>query len=932
MTNKTKTNKRKEKAYLRITLIIIILSLIFRIAYATPQIQLISQTNPIEYGEIQTITLNITNNETNTSIKQAIIQFDGINHTLQKENPYYTYSWVSLKKGTNTYKIYATDTRNKTQTYTSTFTVQDTKPPTITETQPQGKINYNLVELKAVTNENSTCKYDEVDVSYDSMYYALSGTGLSHTTLRSLSNGEHLFYVRCKDQENNIGQSQTISFTIDTLPPTISGITPTGTVNKEEATLRFNTNEIATCKWGINNEEYDNLDNQFQTTGATIHEQPLYLAQGINTYYLSCKDQIGNKNPTIVLNIELNLPPSATIKISKEDDYKVLRYGTYEISLLASESLSQTPTLKLIYNNKIINIPLEGSSKSWGGYLIIPENAGEHIGEFSYLGTDNKGTTGTEITSGKLAIIDTIPPAKPDSLRLANENNKIKLSWAYEGEDTDHFNIYRSTTGNTGKSNLKTTTQETTYQDADVTNKIGYFYRISAVDEAGNEGELSEEEFIMTEYQNTTTQFLQDPTLLAIINTKISQTEKTVQNLEVKITELEETTDQDLLQIINEQKLVNQLEETKNKIQNLIGELKTYRETKITKDELDAKIRIIDTKIEEYKKDIIKEVKVRSKVQNEQVLEENILQEAINEYLKNKALTEEQKEEYDTRTKTLQKEIRVLQELISYEIEYEYKESQRIISIKETILSSKDLSGILLQEYIPKEVLKISDITFIIQPDNINSLGVVWLLKDLENTEVSYTTINEKTLNQLQAIRTILLYDIDEFLSKISEEANITNKVTGETISEKKQGFSLTKHLLMPLGILVIIVLLIYYFVFLKTENMYENEIVTRLDEQERKALKDIKIPEIKKDHTSYGEDIISDSKCGLDTIILFIRSAYSSLEQNDIEGAYRNYSFVLAFYSHFKLSIKEKLKINFEINTLYDEIIKVTKAKHLNI
>ena len=58
MTNKTKTNKRKEKAYLRITLIIIILSLIFRIAYATPQIQLISQTNPIEYGEIQTITLN----------------------------------------------------------------------------------------------------------------------------------------------------------------------------------------------------------------------------------------------------------------------------------------------------------------------------------------------------------------------------------------------------------------------------------------------------------------------------------------------------------------------------------------------------------------------------------------------------------------------------------------------------------------------------------------------------------------------------------------------------------------------------------------------------------------------------------------------------------------------------------------------------------
>ena len=933
---KQKHEIKRKQANTTLILLILFILLTFSSANpasALPQIQLISQTNPIEYKEIQTITLNITT-PPNTTITRALIEFDEQNHTLQKQDPgYYTYTWIPSHKGINTYTIYATDSSNETQNYTNSFFVQDTTSPEIIETQPQGILDYNLIELKAITNENSTCKYDEVDVSYDSMTFGLSGEGLIHTKLRSFGNGEHLFYVRCKDPENNIGQSQTISFTIDTQPPAISGITPTSTVNQEQVTLRIHTNEIATCKWSKTNEEYDYLDNQFQTTGATLYEQPLTLLEGINTYYVSCKDQIGNyNNPAITINIELNLPPTASITIEKNDSYKALNQGTYKVSLTTSEPLSKTPLLKLRYSNKIINIPLEGSADNWQGYLIIPNQAGEHIGEFIYTGTDTKGSVGTEITSGKLILIDTTPPPEPKSLRLLNENNKIKLSWEYEGEEPHHFNIYRSITGKTDKSDFKTTTPETTYSDADVINKIGYFYRVSAVDKAGNEGPLSEEEFIMTEYQNTTSQFKQDPELLAIINNNINRLEKIVQNLEIKITELEETTDQDLLQLINEKDLVTQQKNIKDKIQTLIGELKTYRETRLTKEELNTKIEIINTKIKEYQKDILKQVIIKNKVQAEQLVDENLLQKAIQEYLKNKALTQEQRTTYYSMIRNLQEEVRILQEIISYEIEYEYKESQRITLIKETLLSPKELKGVLVQEVIPRDVIKVSEIIFRTPPHELNSIGVLWLIRDLDGAEVKYTVPGEKDLNQLQRIRTILLYDIDEFISQLSAETNTSTTITGKAIAEKKGEFSITKSILIPLGLLLIIVLLIYYSVFLKTETSYEKEIMSKVDQQEREALMKIKIP-IKDTNSgvvSEQQSRVSGSEPGLDALFTLIQKAYEALEHKDIRTAHQNYSLALSYYSRMNLSVKNRFKANFELNSLREELIKATKPKDL--
>jgi len=900
-----KSQKQREfnlGVILPILLLISIFSIILPLVQAMPQIQLISQTNPLEYGSIQTLMINLTTNDTNITIEQALIEFEEQNHTLEKANDSYTYNWIPQQMGNYTYAIYATDSTNETQTSAGSFTVRDTQPPEITETAPNGILNYNLLELKAITNKNSTCKYDEADVSYDSMYFALSGEGLIHTQLRSFSEGPYTAYVRCKDKNNNVGQSKTISFIINTKPPTITALTPTGTVNQQQITLKFDTDEIATCKWSRTNQAYDYLENYFQTTYALHHEQPLTLSEGINTYYISCQDQAGNKNPLITINLELSLPPKATIGVEIPQNYKALAAGTYQVNLLATKSLAQAPSLALRYGTRLVNIPLEGSTNYWKGYLIMPADAGEEVGEFIFSGIDNKGTSGTEITAGKLILIDTSPPAMPTGLNLLNENRKIKLSWDYEGEEPDHFNIYKSTTGKTGKSDFNAISTEKAYEDSNITNKIGYFYRISAVDKAGNEGLLSDEDFLMTDFQNDTG-FQQETRLLEIINNKINELESTVQEIEVETAKLEDTTDRDLLGIINSKGLVEKQKEAESKIQTLIGELKTYRETAITRDALTTKIAIIDEKLNEYKKDIIKEVLITNKIENEQMPDENLLQEAIKEYLKNKVLNDEQKSQYQSQVKELQNAVRIRQKIISYSIEYKYQQIERITTITETIISSNNLSGVLIQEIVPREAVKVSEINFEKTPKEFNSLGFIWDLKELDNNEAKYGFNNETDLNQLQMIRTVLLYDVDEFLGNLSDEkTNASNELTSNVISQKKQGFVIGKEILIPFGILIIIGLLIYYFVFLKTDNAYQKETFFIAEQDNFQA--------------------VSTIKTDLSSILGLVQKSYLELERQDTDAASTAYYAAFSLYMHVNLNLKDRLKVNFEMNTLYERIL----------
>jgi len=918
--NEKRTEKMKKTASIRRALSSLALMLLFLMlagsVSAALEITLVSQTEPLEFRTMQTIKLNITSNATLTL---ATIEFDGTNHTLQKEQAYYIYAWIPPVRGLLSYKAYAINAENSTAAYEGSFMIQDTRSPQVLQLAPSGTINYTLVELKAVTDENSSCKYDTYDVSYDSMYFALSDEGTIHTKLRLLGDGLQTFYIKCKDPANNIGESSILSFTIDSSPPSISDISPTGTVTIPAQTLKLFTNENANCRWSAVSQQYEAMPNTFQLTGDTRHEHPITLSEGINTYYFGCRDKTGNTNERTVLHVELNLPPKASITISRNDsdNYRKIRKGTYELSLASSEPLSQTPTLRFNYCGKSIPVPLQGSSQDWEGYLMIEEGDLNCVGEFSFQGIDMKGTVGTEITSGKLALLDTANPPTTSAPKLEISDDKIRVSWIYDGEEVDHFNIYRSTTGYPLKTDLKASSPGMQYYDSDVIDKIGYYYKVCAVDKAGNEGELSEEEFIMADLNNMTI-FKQNPDILNLVNQKITVLQGKLNNLNSKITELNQESGEKIVNLIKEKELVKTQEDIKGKIELLIGELKSYRETRISREELERKISIIDNKLLEAEKGIINEVTIKNDVEAEQLLDYLLIEQAAAEYLKNKQGADAQKKRYVDEAKILQEQTRITQKITSYEISFENKGSETVTLVTESIFAAQELGETLIQEVLPKGEILVADLELKVSPAELNSLGPIWKIKSLPANTLSYEVTKEKDMSILKTIRTILLKDWDSFLSSASEQDS-SDKITGNVTADEGKG-SLLNSILIILAVMMAVALLAYYVFFTKSENKSEEELQGRLRSEEVIAVRNMHIPDSSSQSTIAGAatDTALNEPGQLYGLIALARE---NLAKGELETAAEAYSQAIECYYRSKLGLKDKLELNLKLNSLYEEL-----------
>ena len=86
-------------------------------------------------------------------------------------------------------------------------------------------------------------------------------------------------------------------------------------------------------------------------------------------------------------------------------------------------------------------------------------------------------------------------PAAPTGLNSITGDESVYLYWYAVGEnDIEHYAIYRSETNpNQGLDRIETISASLTdYVDNDVINGATYYYRVSAIDESGQESDLSD--------------------------------------------------------------------------------------------------------------------------------------------------------------------------------------------------------------------------------------------------------------------------------------------------------------------------------------------------------------------------------------------------------------------------------------------------------
>jgi len=131
----------------------------------------------------------------------------------------------------------------------------------------------------------------------------------------------------------------------------------------------------------------------------------------------------------------------------------------------------------------------------YGVYKVVPGDNIEKAIVTGYL-TDDSGNTAHWVDAIGSVTLDTTAPDKPAGIASTGRNQRVALRWEKNAAaDLAGYLIYRSDTPLSGYVPIGKT-ELNKYQDADpsLVNSRTYYYRISAVDFAGNESQMAQAE------------------------------------------------------------------------------------------------------------------------------------------------------------------------------------------------------------------------------------------------------------------------------------------------------------------------------------------------------------------------------------------------------------------------------------------------------
>jgi len=738
------------------------------------------------------------------------------------------------------------------------------------EEQDYPIISDNLPTIKVETSRDSICRGSlDADESYDNMDFIFYGSALTHnyTFIDPIPDGQHTVYVKCKDDLDTI-MSQSITFIIDTTGPGITVLSPGNSVLGEFTELKVSVNEEAECRYEDEDIDYEGMDEFDVITSNTFAVQLENLEEDTYFYYVKCKDSSDNIMEKEI-DFEVVIPPKAKIYYEKEPP---LSTGTYEIMLRPSKDLKTVPELYYeweVTNSEIfrrdVNLVKDGSY--YKGYVIIEDQKATRAGVFSFRGIDLLGNVGTEITKGATFLVDTIKPPAPNDLAIQSTNEGIKLEWYYDGEEPDKFNVYRSTSNGVGYIHYYDYSDLETFVDDDVIVNQIYYYRIAAVDEAGNIGPLSKEVSTyaksgsaqQTQEQTTnenppteeTRQWKEDTktdvdTLLIDLNWAQS-------NLEELKTKEQAVTDLGLLNTVN--KAITDVEKLKTQLSGL-------DELKITDFELRNILSQGDALIARTKIQVPQNLEVKKSTDIVQATSKTDIELAVEELLNTAAVnyTNSQVRSYVKEMEKLNNDVKVEVEIKTLEVTYLDGTKKISVLIKKDYAyeSPDNLINVFALEVIPKSLAGSAADIDILTPDYtiLNEDPVLsWFHKTLsfEKQTMLYQVLAEDETESAKNTKTIILMNPDDVLDSTG------NFITGfAVLLSEVRGFEV---LGVVVGVIIILGLAMYYMVVVNEVDMpgiikkipifnkqvkqeLKTEIKTNQDDEEKQGIKQEEIKE----------------------------------------------------------------------------------------
>lgn len=630
------------------------------------------------------------------------------------------------------------------------------------------------------------------------------------------------YYTSSKDQAMSV---ITVYPATESAPPLILKHLPTGKIITPYATLEIATDEEAACKYSTSQGvAYDNMIFFFDVTGGTTHRKTITeLTDNTYHYYVKCKDSFENKaNEDYKIIFDVDIPPTASIELNKPPPLKA---GLVEITVRTSEEVKPTPTLSYSFDGSTkINIPLSGSGGTWKGYLLLQNSDSNNIGSFYFSGMDLTGNTGNTITSGNLFLVDTEPPGVPTMLEAREKNDGIKLTWR-QNEEVDHYLIYRSTGSEPGFV-LYETTKDKYFVDARVVPGETYYYRVSAVDLAGNEGSLPEEvQVTVTGTENVlvaskitapapeNNNTANETALLEEINTAITTTDQLLGELNGLRDKLKDigTGEQELLGI------PASIKNNKVALLKMKEELRSLKTEEFDSLTTAQRLQEINEEIKTIKSQTLKEISYAEETTFTQNLQNDLQNEYLSTILKEILQTEniqksdQELNKYILKTEQFQENIEIKTNARELLLTYLNGSKEKVILVKkEIVVKNSNPVNFILIENIPKGVA--SNVNEMIFDSNFQVIKADPILKRNVNilNALNYVYLINKNvaLESIKEIKTTIFPDFQEFT-----ENKTNNLITGLSVFSVYESASFY-DVGIAFGIILIITLTLYFSLY----------------------------------------------------------------------------------------------------------------------
>ncbi|MXV17052.1 YDG domain-containing protein [Hufsiella ginkgonis] len=225
--------------------------------------------------------------------------------------------------------------------------------------------------------------------------------------------------------------------------------------------------------------------------------------EGIVTFSGTFFDLAGNQanggvnfndvNTTSDLALDKTPPTLSSVAIvSNNATTSLAKTGnTITLSFTSSEPLSGAPAVTIAGHTATVT----GSGSSFTATYAMVNTDTEGTVPFNIGFTDLSGNTGvavTATTNNSSVKFDRTAPAVPAGLTATGSNTQVALSFTPNTDpDLVSYKIYSGTSPNPASLLITINSPTTTYTQTGLTNGVTYYYRITAVDQAGNESDYS---------------------------------------------------------------------------------------------------------------------------------------------------------------------------------------------------------------------------------------------------------------------------------------------------------------------------------------------------------------------------------------------------------------------------------------------------------